>query len=473
MLSGLGVAAALWLVVVTRSFAELHASNCVSPSGPSEIVRANLTQIMAALYTYANANDEAFPPRLSMLYPELISNPAVFWNPGDSDPCPTTIDNDDLNGINSDQVSFRYIGGSAADAPFLVVHDHSTSNNGGLGVHAAISSRGGISFLAPTMSPPSFTAAARANLEAIGAALRSYAEDHEGHYPPALSKLYPAYIATPAVFCNPGDTVGPGSVPPATINNDTPNQANSAQISFQYMAAGQNLWELSADAVLLRENQTGLGGRQVALEARANGIYSMPIHQLTQLTISGPDAVAEGHAANFACLATFDDGTIQDVTLSEHCHWLVSNGQGAFVLRGQYLATPLMPNDTSVTIEAIYYGGSTSEQQTSKTITVLADADADGVEDSKDQCPCTIAGAAVDAFGCPALVFGDADGDGDVDTADLDTFVACVSGPTVPARAGCKAFDRDRDSDVDQSDFGYLQQCYSGTGRPGNPNCAG
>ena len=853
MLGVAGVAVVLWLVVISRSFAALHEGNCASPPGPSEIVRANLKQIMVALYTYANAYNDAFPPRLSMLYPELISNPAVFWNPGDSDPCPTTIDNDDMNGINSAQVSFRYSGGSASSPPFLVVQDNSTANNAGLGIHAAISwtmSR----FLTPSTTPPSFTAAARANLEIIGTGLRRYADDHDGHYPPTLSKLYPAYIANAAVFCNPGDEVGSGTVPPATIsndilngensaqvsfiyfgaglttacdpgtilvednspwnnggelvniltagsgvatyvpdtgctdgrscrqlalsnlkslglslysyanenastfpttfsmlagpktglyispsmfwnpgdtdprpflidndipnganstqisytylggdidrdaaavvlydnspanndgeglgvltadaaaafyvksnltapaietaqanlrqigvalrgyadanggkypaklsmlypdwvsapsvfwnpgdsnpcpttinndvpnkansaqisyrysggtyttncspeavlvvdeslannlgsginvlttdgtvalyvpepttcgapdgcvsqaaaklrslawalqmyaddnrgrlplqfsslypnlvsrasdfwdpvdsdpcpttiNNDVPDQPNSAQISFTYLAAGQNLWGLSPKTVILRENQTGLGGRNVALEARADGsINFIPLRKLTHLTISGPDSVFEGHAASFTCLASYDDGTIVDVTASSQCHWLVSNGQGAFVERGQYMATPVVAGDAAVTIEVLYDEWPVLDSKAAKTIMIVADADADGVPDSMDQCPCTIAGAIVDSFGCPATIFGDADRDGDVDAADLVAFTACVSGPNVPARAECEIFDRDGDTDVDQSDFGFFQRCYSGENRPADPACAG
>ena len=56
----------------------------------------------------------------------------------------------------------------------------------------------------------------------------------------------------------------------------------------------------------------------------------------------------------------------------------------------------------------------------------------------------------------------DYDCDGDVDSADLDLFAACGSGPAVPLSAGCETRDLDADGDVDQSDFAVFQRCYSG-----------
>lgn len=100
------------------------------------------------------------------------------------------------------------------------------------------------------------------------------------------------------------------------------------------------------------------------------------------------------------------------------------------------------------------------------------DSDGDGVGDCGDACPNTIPGASVDLRGCPATVRADFDGDGDVDTADLDTFEACATGPGVPqVDPACAAVSFDNDDDVDQSDFGMFQRCISGEGIPVDPDC--
>lgn len=65
---------------------------------------------------------------------------------------------------------------------------------------------------------------------------------------------------------------------------------------------------------------------------------------------------------------------------------------------------------------------------------------------------------------CPAF-FGDSDGDGDVDAADLDQFEDCASGPGIPYASGagkCACLDADSDADIDQSDFAKFQTCFGG-----------
>jgi len=69
------------------------------------------------------------------------------------------------------------------------------------------------------------------------------------------------------------------------------------------------------------------------------------------------------------------------------------------------------------------------------------------------------------------VVPADFDRDGDVDAEDVGAFVACGSGPAIPAAAGCEGKVLDGDNDIDQEDFAVLQWCYSGENNPGDPGC--
>ena len=67
----------------------------------------------------------------------------------------------------------------------------------------------------------------------------------------------------------------------------------------------------------------------------------------------------------------------------------------------------------------------------------LDDEDDDGVPDSNDNCPGTIPGVEVDRFGCPPIIPGDLDRDGDVDQSDFGLMQRCFSGADVPADPAC------------------------------------
>ena len=101
------------------------------------------------------------------------------------------------------------------------------------------------------------------------------------------------------------------------------------------------------------------------------------------------------------------------------------------------------------------------------------DADGDGVPDPTDQCPQTVPGATVDGNGCPPVIPGDHNRDGDVDQADLDHLEACASGAAIrQPEPNCADARLDEDEDVDQDDFGVFQRCYSGENVPADPDCA-
>ncbi len=101
-------------------------------------------------------------------------------------------------------------------------------------------------------------------------------------------------------------------------------------------------------------------------------------------------------------------------------------------------------------------------------------SDGDDVPDGCDNCPYTVVGAEVDADGCPPLIPGDADGDGDVDDRDLEEYFACValSGPAVLQPVSyCRNFDYTGDGCNAQDDFAIIQACYSGPGIPASVDC--
>ena len=64
--------------------------------------------------------------------------------------------------------------------------------------------------------------------------------------------------------------------------------------------------------------------------------------------------------------------------------------------------------------------------------------------------------------GCPHVVAGDFDGDGDVDGFDFAAFLNCYSGPSGEISLACAAFDFDEDEDVDRHDFAPFQRAFTG-----------
>ena len=64
--------------------------------------------------------------------------------------------------------------------------------------------------------------------------------------------------------------------------------------------------------------------------------------------------------------------------------------------------------------------------------------------------------------GCPAL-FGDSNGDGDVDLDDYSVFQACLAGAGSGLGAGCECLDLDDNGSVDLLDFAEFQVAFTGS----------
>lgn len=99
------------------------------------------------------------------------------------------------------------------------------------------------------------------------------------------------------------------------------------------------------------------------------------------------------------------------------------------------------------------------------------DADGDDVGDACDSCPGTLPGLVVDANGCPPLISGDLDRDGDVDLTDYGALQRCFRASSEPAIVGCDASDLDDDGATGASDVDIFWSCASGQDIPGTPGC--
>jgi len=74
---------------------------------------------------------------------------------------------------------------------------------------------------------------------------------------------------------------------------------------------------------------------------------------------------------------------------------------------------------------------------------------------------------------CNAVVFADADSDGDVDQDDFAVFQICYTGVGggIPSQPDyCQCFNRDADNDVDSDDFTAFQDCATGPNIPFDPS---
>ncbi len=415
----------------------------------SLVARQHLQQIGTALRVYAADNMDQFPPLLSMLYPSYISDPAVFWNPGQTGWCPTTINNDLPRKGNSAQVSFRYLGAdytANCDPRVILAVDYSRTNNSGTGINILTADGAVDSYGPPPLScqhPPTCSARAAANLKKIGTALEMYASIYRGYLPPKLSILYPYCTGPdPILFWNPGDS----DVSPVTIDNDVPNQPNSAQISFEYLGPGGR-WGGDPSEIVVRDNSpannAGRGINVLYYDGRTEYIASVTP---TSLTVAGPANLPLGGFAHYTCSAIYSDGSTWDLT--PYVTWSVTSGPGGVSDQGTFVAPLSVAQSAPATIHVSYTeGGVTREADHVVAFgpchDPFADADGDGDVDAADfavfqRCLGPNGGTSSEACGCfdrpvpPAV-----QGDGDVDQDDLLAFIACASGPAIPAANTC------------------------------------
>ncbi|HSW45242.1 MAG TPA: thrombospondin type 3 repeat-containing protein, partial [Phycisphaerae bacterium] len=398
--------------------------SCQLPLSCMSTAAANLRAIGMALYTYANENNDDFPTTFSMLYDYgLITNPRTFWNPGDSDPYPTTIDNDLPDKPNSSQISFEYLGagrGAYINQREIVARDNTAANNGGFGIYALYAD-----------SHVAFIPSRTLTGIAITSGPDTVPEGGIGEYTCTATfddgeTLDVTAYADWSVSSGPGASSNGLFAAPLTVLADTPATIHVSFTDFSNITK-------QADKTITIQNGTRI---------------------MTGVAISGPATVNEGSIGSYTCTATYDDGSTQNVTTSTT--WTVSSGPGMITGPGTYAAPATVLADTRLTLHVRYHEGGVTKDNI-KTITVQksapppqpADTDSDGVADNLDQCPATPTGSVVDANGCAASQ-RDSDGDGVMDNADQ-----CASTPagTAVDAKGCPLPpDADRDGVADAND---------------------
>jgi hypothetical protein len=221
------------------------------------VAAQNMRRMAQACWIYANDNSERFPPLPSNLFPLLINDPLAFWHPGDSDPAPTTIDNDVPNAHNSSNISFEWVGWDyrrfACDQP--LVQDNTSANNDGLFV--GYLTLDGMYETVPPMATPTPTALRLAQLHLARFAFLwyIYANDHNEFFPSDPLELY-ATFRSPRTVWNPGDS----DLLPERITNSVPNGPESVQVSFEFLHLGERSFDVPPGTIMIRDNTPANNG---------------------------------------------------------------------------------------------------------------------------------------------------------------------------------------------------------------------
>lgn len=245
------------------------------------IAHRRLVALGRAVAIYINDHGGRLDDSLHLVENSELS-PEVFWHPGDNDPAPTALDNSIPNSPNSTQISFLFrtgdLEGLARDD--IVIWDASPLNNAGRFL-SFITADGGIETIPPVELPfPTNVMVAQTHLQRITRALWWYQYDHAGFLPDSLFELFPSSaLSSPRSFWNPGD-INPM---PTDITNTMPDTPNSANISFDFPAAGMSVAQLTPETIILQDNSSennhGLGINIVlrrALLNQAGGIQFIP-----------------------------------------------------------------------------------------------------------------------------------------------------------------------------------------------------
>ncbi len=221
----------------------------------TQIAQDHLRQLGTAIRWYLSDYNERLDDPIRLWQFGYVTEPTVFWNPGDTDPQPWWITNSVPNAWSSARISYdfatclRPCEGILPDEP--IVWDNTPDNNGG-----AFSSfhtlDGAIYTSPPNISPiPTNVAITHARLRRLWVAVGVYALENGGLAPTELLDIHPSpYAMSPRNYWNPGDS----DPLPTDISTDEPDAINSARISFDYLVAGQDWDSMDPETIVLADN---------------------------------------------------------------------------------------------------------------------------------------------------------------------------------------------------------------------------
>ena len=441
------------------------------------IAQQRMRQLAVGLAMYWNEYHDASPPSPPSpadLFPEYVSDPLVFWHPGDSDAAPTTIDNNAVNAANSASISFEWVDFAAGGdrvADSVILRDNSAANNGGLFV--SMITADGVIETDPPLATPTPTAGelAQIHLRRLADALNIYASENQARLPDDLLTLWElGHVESPRTFWHPGDS----DPMPTDITNSVLNGVNSTQISFEFVAAGELAGALPCGAVVLRDNTpANNGGAFIYIVAEDLRILTDPYQPVTYtpalaMITGGHRLRTLGQAMHIYANEyrdAFPDDLIRLWEAGAVCHAEDFWHPGDDDPRPEVITNSGLdlPNSTQVSFE--YFGAGMTVDEPPTTMLM------------RDISPRNNAGLGRNVLYVDSHVEfeftgtrGDGNADGAIDLSDWEMMTRCLVspaeqhdvGPWIDEATYCPVFDFDESGVVDLADLAAFMAAFTG-----------
>ncbi len=279
------------------------------------IAQNHLQQLGAALRIYLGDNGDRLDDPIHLWQSGEVSDPTLFWNPGDVDPQPGIINNSVPNAWNSARISFEFATclrpceGILGDEP--VIWDNTPDNNGGEFI-SFLTMDGAIETSPPNISAtPTNVAITHAHLRRLWFGVHVYAMENGGVAPSQLLDIHPIPFAkSPRNYWNPGDS----DPMPTDISSNEPNTIDSARISFDYLVAAQNWDSMDPETIVIADNTSdNNAGYGVNVVNRRGFVRFVPIGTYGDANDDG-DIDLEDFAKMLPCFTEWPYGAILDNT---------------------------------------------------------------------------------------------------------------------------------------------------------------